>query len=275
MRIKPIKRITVILIVVILCTVAGVNQVYSENLFEAVGLTAARTLIRYTVTYPVDYSEALRMYHLETTAEIFEYRALKAGFDDIVAKSDGTDSIRIAVPDGYEIDAVLDAIETPSCFSIKDPEGKTVITGEHLMLVHPMSEWTRDPESGDNSEEEPKYSIQYGVRIELNDEGTELLRESTSSNIGKSLPVYVDNQLVLAPTVLSPIEEGMVFLSGFSEEEANGLSRLILTCHLPLETIREEVCFMPTLLERLFGKEPKDAGYERVTLKRYTDDTIQ
>ena len=260
--------------VLLLCTIGTVDQALSENLFDAIAIKPTRMFIRYTVNYPEDCDEALRDYYLETTAEIFEYRAATAGFEDITVKDDRKDSVRVAVPDGCDIEALLEAIETPWRFRIEEPDMSTVITGKHLKQVYPTTDVTDDPESGDAAD--GKWTLRYAMVIELDDEGTALFKESTARSIGKEMKMYVDDQLILNPTVLSAIEDGRINVTGLSDqEEAKTMSCWLLSCHLPLETRRDGVYLTPTIVDTIFGREPENAGYESVTLKRYFDETIQ
>lgn len=96
--------------------------------------------------------------------------------------------------------------DTPqeSVFSIRDEEGKTYITEAHIREI----ELTYDEES-----EQPV------IKFRFTDEGTELFAKATRENIGKTLGIYVENEMITNPRVSGEILGGEMTLSGGTDVE--------------------------------------------------------
>lgn len=77
---------------------------------------------------------------------------------------------------------------------------------------------------------------QYIVSLKLNDEGAKVFGEVTSENIGKSLPIVYDGEVISYPTVQSAITGGEAQITGMSTyEQADALATQIRIGSLSLE----------------------------------------
>ena len=66
------------------------------------------------------------------------------------------------------------------------------------------------------------------VYIKFNENGTKILEEITSENIGNQLGIFVEDKLISAPTVQATISDGVILINGsFSENEAIDLAKNI------------------------------------------------
>ena len=258
------KKIFPVLAAAVIMAAVCMNPAAAEDPFTVFGNQDTDTYIYYQITDAGEYSEALAMHHIETMVNVFEYRALIWGFDDLVITYDRRGEITVRVPAADDFDDVIEVLETPSSFRIRTPDKHTVITGEHLKNVYTSVDYDWNGISGDNCT----------VYIELNDEGTKLFEKYTRRYIGQMLEVYVDHQLILTPTVQSVVTEGKTVISGMNKETANDITRRLLSCHLPFEITRVRVHRAPTLIEKLLGIEPEVNSYERETLKSYLDETL-
>lgn len=73
------------------------------------------------------------------------------------------------------------------------------------------------------------------ISLEFNDEGAKLFEEITERNVGKILAIYIDNQLIQAPTVQEKISGGKAQITGnFTIEEARGLVQNLNAGALPV-----------------------------------------
>jgi len=73
------------------------------------------------------------------------------------------------------------------------------------------------------------------VSLEFNKEGAELFGNLTSKNVGQPLAIFLDNQLISAPTVREPITSGRAQISGkFDLKEAKELASRLSAGALPL-----------------------------------------
>ncbi len=73
------------------------------------------------------------------------------------------------------------------------------------------------------------------VALQFNDEGRDLFAEITRRNIGKQVGIFIDSQLISAPTVQSEIPGGQAVITGAgSLEEARELARSLQSGALPV-----------------------------------------
>ena len=91
-----------------------------------------------------------------------------------------------------------------SVFSIRDEEGKTYITEAHIREI----ELAYDEES--------ELPVLY---FRFTDEGAELFAKATRENIGKTLGIYVENEMITNPQVREEILGGEMTLSGSDDIE--------------------------------------------------------
>src|SRR5215217_5070376 len=103
----------------------------------------------------------------------------------------------------------------------------------------------------DNRTGEPVVNFKFNIR------GAQRFGQTTSENVGRLLAIVLDNQVISAPRILSPITGGSGQISGrFTVQQANDLSVLLRAGALPAKlTIVEERTVGPGL-----GKDSIEAG---------------
>ncbi|MBP7740839.1 protein translocase subunit SecD [Candidatus Woesebacteria bacterium] len=73
------------------------------------------------------------------------------------------------------------------------------------------------------------------VAIQFNDEGREIFANVTRDNTGESLAIVIDNQILMAPVIQTPIVDGQATITGgFNLEEAEKLSIQLNAGALPV-----------------------------------------
>lgn len=104
-----------------------------------------------------------------------------------------------------------------------EPYKATELTGEFL----DRADATFSNNSGGISE--PQVNLQF------NKEGAKMFAEITKNNLGKTVAIYVDDEVVSAPTVQAEIVDGSAVISGsFEIEEAKELARRLNEGALPV-----------------------------------------
>lgn len=94
---------------------------------------------------------------------------------------------------------------------IKDEDGNTLITVDDILMAETTTNKAND-------------TVDYCVSLKFTQEGTKKFADVTEQNIGKTLPVYVDDEVVSAPIVREKIPDGIAVISGMaSYDEANEL----------------------------------------------------
>lgn len=78
-------------------------------------------------------------------------------------------------------------------------------------------------------------SNQVVVRLQFDEEGTRLFSDLTQSNIGKQIAIFLDGEILSAPTVQSAITNGEAVITGsFSADEAKDLATRLNSGALPV-----------------------------------------
>jgi len=128
---------------------------------------------------------------------------------------------------------VISIIGTPAHLEFRDPEGNVVIEGKNITSC------------GVTYADETQ--TEYAVSFQLDDEGTKSFAEATQNNIGRAISIYMDDDLISAPTVNSAITggAGIITSSGNSTAEesfnwARDLALLIQSGALPLDIAEVE-----------------------------------
>ena len=147
------------------------------------------------------------------TIERLQELLTSEGYSEATVTTEGSNRIRVEVPDVSDPSEVLDLLGTPANLAIrkeKDVNAKAYITGDHIKNV----------ESGYNSQ-----SGEWGVSIEFNAEGTKIFRELSEELYESKKPIYIylgdDEEPFSSPTFSSVIADGKTFISGsMSTEQA-------------------------------------------------------
>ena len=87
------------------------------------------------------------------------------------------------------------------------------------------------------------------VQLQFNSEGTKKFRELTKNNIGKRLAIYIDEEILTAPTVQTAINDGTAVITGqFDIDEAKALVTQLNAGALPVPVeVLEQKTVGPTL----------------------------
>ena len=161
---------------------------------------------------------------VEGTMSIIRERLTDKGFTEANVQKLGTDGIRVEIPDVQD-DTVLDLIGAAAKLEFKDPSGEVFMTGDMVKTA------TYYYSEGDHQ-----------IAFTLTDEGTKVFGDMTAANIGKSLSIYLDGELLIAPTVQSAITNGSGVINGLgSAERATTIAAKIQSGALPLELTQQKV----------------------------------
>lgn len=165
---------------------------------------------------------------LDATVDILS--ELIKGYTEATVAKQGSTQIRIEVPNIDEPEVLLSLIDT-SILEIKTTEdGEAELTGENIINAE------YDGTSG------------YGVRLEFDEEGTEIFKKLTTDNSTLYLTLGDTN---LSLPVEGPISDGKTAFYGFqSKSEAENFALKVLSATYPLELVQESVSnIVPTLGE--------------------------
>src|SRR3990172_2896473 len=132
----------------------------------------------------------------------------------------------IELPGVKEVDKAMDLIGKTAQLKFKEIDetgqgfAETALTGEHLS----SAALDYDQQSG-----KPQVAIQF------DEEGKKLFTEITKKNLGKQLAIFLDDELLTAPTVQSEITEGKAVITGdYKPEDAKKLAIQLNAGALPV-----------------------------------------
>ncbi|MCA9392441.1 protein translocase subunit SecD [candidate division WWE3 bacterium] len=130
---------------------------------------------------------------------------------------------------------------TPAPVDINDGWTKTELTGKYLQRAQVVF---------DQSNGLPL------VQITFDSEGAQLFEDITSRNVGKRLAIFLDEDILTAPTVQQAISGGQATISGqFTTDEANNLAVQLNAGALPVPvTVVQQKNIGPTLGQETINK---------------------
>ncbi len=168
--------------------------------------------------------------NLDMAMTIFRTRLTAEGFPEATVTKQGAARVRIEIPIN-ETSAVQDPNEITQYLvqtahvEFRDPNGNVIFEGKDIDEVFPAME-----------------GAQYIVSFDLNDTATAAFERATSEFLGQSISIYLDDELVSAPTVNSVIPSGEAYIEGnFTVDTARQLANQIRSGVLPLEMAEIEV----------------------------------
>ena len=163
---------------------------------------------------------------MDGTVSALRTRLTNAGYTEATVARQGSDKIRVEIPDVSDPQEVIDIIGKPAHLEFRDPNGNVVVEGKDIEKAYVT---------------QAQDTQMFEVAFKLNKEGTKAFAQATADNIGKAISIYLDDELVSAPTVQSVISggEGVITTSNNTQQEsyewAKNLSMLIMSGSLPLD----------------------------------------
>ncbi len=162
---------------------------------------------------------------LESTQRVMMDRLSDKGFAEATVTQIGDSGIRVEIPDVKDPQAVLDLIGTPAKLEFADPEGNIFMDGSYVQSA------------SQSVDEENKPCIQ----LVLTKQGVELFGDMTARSIGQEISIYLDDQLLMSPTVESAIY-GPVQISGdYTVETAANVAMQLQSGALPMDLRQDKL----------------------------------
>lgn len=177
---------------------------------------------------------------MERVKTIMEKRVNALGLTEPVIQREGERRMIIELPGVKDPDAAIKTIGKTAMLEFKDEEGNTVLTGTDL----------KDAQAATNQQ-----NGQNVVNLEFTDEGAKKFADVTSKNVGRTISILLDGEVLTAPNVREPILGGKAEISGQKTlEEAQNLAIVLRSGALPVKVnIIETRTVGPTL-----GQDSKD-----------------
>lgn len=138
---------------------------------------------------------------------------------------EGVNRINVEIPGVSDANKILEELGKPGSLNFMTEDGKVVLTGSDIT--------TADAQSQETNAAGMKENV---VVLELTPTGAKKFADATGENIGKSIAIVYDNQIISNPVVQSKITQGSAVINGMANyEEAEKLASTIRIGALPLE----------------------------------------
>ena len=155
----------------------------------------------------------------QRTKQLLELRVNNIGVAETVVTEEGEKRIRIEIPGSYDSNEIVEGLSKTGNLEFKDEDGNVVLTGKDVKDATAILDDTYQPV----------------VSLELNEEGQTKFAEVTANNIGKTISIYMDDEVVSSPVVQTAITNGKAVINGMSSmDEATSLAGVISSGALPV-----------------------------------------
>ena len=232
-RTRAIISLVAILVVVAICGYVALFGIgkgtmihYLKPWGEAISLGLDLRGGVYTVYQAENDGSAEFEEKMSSTVSILTSRLTRQGFTEATVTRQGSDRIRVEIPNVSDPNEILRIIGTPAQLYFVDPDGNNIMEGSMVK----------------NAQASQDENGQPCVAFELNEEGAKIFAEETAKNLGKVISITLDGETISAATVNSVIAGGKGQITGsFTVDEVKNLATLILSGALPLSLSQMEV----------------------------------
>ena len=232
------KSATILVVIILLTSVLGFFTAYTGEIGDFRITSIAGTIKQgldlrggvYAVYQAEDDGTGDFQAKLNSTISILTARLTSQGYTEAAIVKQGTDRIRVEIPDVQDPQQVLDLIGTPAHLEFVEPDGTVIFTGEHVKEASPQV----------NSQ-----TGQYVVSFNLDSEGAVAFAAATARLIGSTIDIKLDGESLFGaypPTVEGVISGGTGMISGnYTFDSAKALASLIQSGALPMYIEQIEV----------------------------------
>ncbi len=192
--------------------------------------------------------EADRRGSLSAARDTIERRVNGFGVSEPLVQIQGNDQIVVELPGIDDVNKAIDQIGKTPLLEFKtqgsQQDAKTIIDKDGKVTIDPNSLWKATGLSGKQLDKavadvqqqgRSSISSQVVVRLIFDSEGAKLFSDITTANVGKPIAIFLDNQILSAPTVQTPITNWEAVITGsYTAKEAKDLANLLNSGALPV-----------------------------------------
>ena len=181
---------------------------------------------------------------MNSIRDVVERRVNAFGVSEPLVSVNGQDKISIELPGIKNVQDAIDQIgQTPTLeFKIENSNAQAVTNPDGTISVNGGEPWISTGLSGKqikkataDVQQSQAISSEIVVRLEFNEEGKKLFADLTSKNVGKRVAIFIDGQIISAPTVQNAITDGTAIITGnFTAVEAKQLATRLNSGALPV-----------------------------------------
>jgi protein-export SecD/SecF family membrane protein len=170
---------------------------------------------------------------IQRSMTIIRNRIDELGVNEPILQPEGEKRIRIELPGLKDQAQAMEVIGRTALLTFKNTDGEVLLTGADLKTAY----FTRG---------------QYGepeVALEFDAEGKEKFADATEKYLGKIIAIFLDEELVSAPTVQNVIKDGKAVITNIpTAEEASNVALMLRSGALPVELVELETRAVGPLL---------------------------
>ena len=158
---------------------------------------------------------------MQRVVSIMERRINELGLTEPIIQREGERRVIIELPGIKDPDAAIQTIGKTAMLEFKDEDGNTLLTGTDLKDAQPAMN---------------QQNNSAVVNLEFSDEGAEKFADATLKNVGRTISILLDGEVLTDPVVREPIMGGRAEISGQRDlEEAQRLAVLLRSGALPVK----------------------------------------
>ncbi len=214
------------------------------------------------LTYQADMSQVAaenRAKALSSLVDVIDRRINALGVSEPIIQTstvEGKDSVLVELPGVQDVQQATNLIGRTAQLTFYSEGTNAAAEGDNPLGNYVPTELTgaflsaadvtfQDPTGQQSAGTAPVVSLQFNAK------GAELFQKLTRENVGKTIAVVLDNQILTAPVVQGEISGGQAVITGtFTLDEAKELARLLNAGALPVPvTLVSERTIGPTLGE--------------------------
>lgn len=174
------------------------------------------------IVYEAD-KENVTQEEMNAAVSLIQGRLDWNGWTEAEVAQDGSNRIRVDIPGVENAEEAIREIGQTAQLAFKDEAGNVLLTGD--MVVNATKQVGATSKNGPS---EPY------VALEFSKEGKQLFAEATKANIGKTIQIVMDDEVISSPMVSAEITDGNAIITGnFTGESAEQLASLIRAGSLP------------------------------------------
>ena len=188
---------------------------------------------------PADQADALN-----AIRDTIERRVNSFGVSEPLVQVSGSNQIIIELPGIKNINDAINQIgQTPTLeFKTQNPNAQQVNASSTNLTLNANDQWVSTGLSGKqlqkatvDFQQGQSLSSQVVVRLTFDSDGAKLFSQITSANVGKPLAIFLDGQILSAPTVDAAITSGTAVITGnFTVQQAKDLANNLNSGALPV-----------------------------------------
>jgi preprotein translocase subunit SecD len=189
---------------------------------------------------PADQADALN-----AIRDTIERRVNSFGVSEPLVQVSGSNQIIIELPGIKDINDAINQIgQTPTLeFKVQNPNPQQIIASStNALTLDAGSQWLSTGLSGKqlqkatvDFQQGQSLSNQVVVRLQFDGDGAKIFSQMTSANIGKPIAIFLDGQVLSAPTVQNAITDGTAIITGnFTVQQAKDLATRLNSGALPV-----------------------------------------